>query len=66
MLKHDGKFILNMKEKINDNNILNDMLSVCNEYGFNEVDRYYIKLSRNTNYMGRNKVKLEPIIVMQK
>jgi tRNA1(Val) A37 N6-methylase TrmN6 len=61
MLKGDGYFILNME-----NELLNDMLAICNDNGFVEVDRYYIKLSRNTRFRNKGAIKLEPIVVMKK
>lgn len=65
-LKKDGVFILNMKERVDNYNILKDMLAVCEKYGFQEVDRYHIQLSRNIKYLKRNEIKLEPIIIMKR
>jgi hypothetical protein len=75
MLKEDGYFILNMVSVLdNKHNILDDMLKICVEFGFKEVDRYFIKMSQS--HFGKYKKseeekanfihKFEPIVVMQR
>lgn len=67
MLTDDGYLILNMKDKIGNFNILEDMTAVICRHGFKMVDTYKMQLSRNTTFMGRKGIaKLEPIIVFQK
>ena len=54
--KPGGKFALNIS-----NRYANDMLKVCFDAGFNEINRHYLLYRRKFN-----KQTAEPIIIMQK
>jgi len=56
LYQQGGKFALNIS-----NRYANDMLKVCFDAGFNEINRHYLLYRRKFN-----KQTAEPIIIMQK
>ena len=56
MIKSDGIFALNISNKY-----LIDMLNICQQNGFKEIDRLYLSYRKKFN-----KESTEPIIIMKK
>ena len=67
MLKRDGSFAINMTEKVDGFNILDDMCGVLIENGFKEVDRWQMQLTRNVVFGNRKgEHKYEPIVIFKR
>lgn len=74
MIKDNGTLILNMVSLFDGKmNILDDMLKVCNDFGFKEIDRYFIHMSQShfskfkkTERTNEILYKAEPIVVMKR
>ena len=66
ILKPEGKLALNMIETYGTKPILNDMIEICCENGFVEIDRLYLDLTKGQYVKSIEKNKLEPIIIMKK
>jgi hypothetical protein len=67
LLKDDGFFAINIAEIVLKQNIAKDMCNVILASGFEKIDQYGMKLSRNENFRNaQGRVKLEPIVIFKK
>src|SRR5258708_5387558 len=67
LLKDDGIFAINVKDKVDGFNLGEDMRNVVVRNGFSLIDTYQVQLTRTTVYGGANgNFKYEPIFIMKK
>ena len=67
LLKDDGVFALNIKERVDGFNLAEDMCNVAREYGLKLFDTYQVQLSRNKSFgNAKGEYKYEPIYIFSK
>lgn len=67
LIRPGGIMAINMMEKIDKNNILEDMLGILKTAGFKEIKRYNMQLTYNKAFKtSRDYFKTEPIVILQK
>ena len=68
LLVDGGLMALNINNIVDGFNISEDMCNVLKMYGFQQIDRYDLKLSKNSVFNNKNREveKLEPIYIFQK
>jgi len=67
MLAPDGIFAINIKDKVDNFSIKDDMVNVIREKGYEIIDMYQIQLTRNTSFNNKDgSHKYEPIILLKR
>jgi len=70
LLIDNGILALNIKDKVEDFNLMEDMCNIIKEYGFELIHTYQMQLSRNTSFRNKDKNvenwKYEPIFIFRK